>query len=231
MHTGLVISFEGISNAGKTTAVTRMKSLLSSKAFQVVVKEDLLAYRGDTIGAAIKRILDSAKPTYRLGYPFAETLLITAKRAFESQTRLEPAVSDGAIVLCDRDVDTVCAYQLPVLHDHRPHIPLDVLVAWMRETNRLSAIEPALTFFLSVGIEESIAREVRKLGREMSEDERKAWRDHNLPIMSAFPKVLDLPMEGRRLIRVDTDKIPVHKVLETVEEAVLSWLRERDFRV
>ena len=231
MPQGVAISFEGISNAGKTTAVQHLVTLLNEKTNRkVVIKEDLLAYQGDSIGAMIKRILDRGAPTFRLGYPFTETLLIAAKRAFESQTRLEPALNAGAIIICDRDVDTVTAYQLPVLKDARPLVEDDILIDWIRQTNALASIEPQLTIYLNVSVETSLAREEAK-GTPLSLENATQWREHHKPLPSLYEKVLARPIDGRRVIRIDTEHLTIEAVLSQIEELVLQWLRDRAIHI
>ena len=232
MHAGLVISFEGISGAGKTTAVRHVDQWLLGADMNVAVKEDLLNYTGEVndIGRKIKQILDAAAPTFRLGYPFAETLLIIAKRAFESQKRLEPAYRDGAVVLLDRDIDTVCALQLPVLRDLRPNVPEEALIQWIRLTNHLAALEPELTIVLEVDIDESIRREHRKALDDLSEHELEEQRAWCVRLQEDYKKVFAIPLERRTLIYVDANR-PLPAVLDSVEQTIEEWFKDRNIRV
>ena len=52
---------------------------------------------------------------FRTGFPVVETFLILAKRSYESKKRLIPELEKGSIILADRDIDTVCTYQMVTL--------------------------------------------------------------------------------------------------------------------
>jgi thymidylate kinase len=241
MRPGVVISFEGISASGKTTSIKRLEERLRKNGHNALIKEDLDNYEGESVGGKIKDILrEYREPPYRLGLPVVETLLICAKRAFESQTVLEPAVNSGGILLCDRDVDTVCAYQLPVLRPYRRYIADDDIVRWVRQINGLSAYEPDLTFYLEVSALESIRRTREKLQASSIPEEVVATGSEKVTstpegddervlseLLKAYKTVLELPLSRRELIRVATDNVSLDAVYSQIEEYVFRFLQGR----
>ncbi|HXO20939.1 MAG TPA: dTMP kinase [Thermoanaerobaculia bacterium] len=224
MQPGRIISFEGISNAGKTSAIRRLRRFLEDEDYPVIVKDDLLHYKGRSIGGEIKRILDRGKPSYRLGVPVAETLLICAKRAYESQTRLEPAVVQGKIVLCDRDIDTVCAYQLDVLSEYRSFVPRAELIQWIRCINQLGVVEPTLTFYLSVTPDGALEREQTARKSILPDVERAALRSQAEEHLQLFEAVLSIPMSQRKLVKIDTTDLSEEDVFQNIRTASLTYL-------
>ena len=103
---GVFIVFEGGDGVGKTTQVERLCSWLASTGREVVRTFE----PGDTaVGARIRRIvLDPATGDLA---PRAEALLYAADKAHHLYEVVLPALRQGAVVVCDRYVDSMLAYQ------------------------------------------------------------------------------------------------------------------------
>lgn len=103
---GLFISLEGPEGAGKTTQAARLAGWLRGAGHAVVVSREP---GGTALGRELRRlILDP------MGYailPRTEALLYAADRAEHVDLVLRPALASGAIVVCDRFVDSSLAYQ------------------------------------------------------------------------------------------------------------------------
>ena len=104
--TGVFVVFEGGDGVGKTTQVDRLCAWLTEHGYEVVRTFE----PGDTdVGAAIRRIvLDPATGEMS---PRAEALLYAADKAQHLYAVVEPALRQGAVVVCDRYVDSMLAYQ------------------------------------------------------------------------------------------------------------------------
>jgi len=104
--TGAFVVFEGGDGVGKTTQVDLLCAWLTERGYEVVRTFE----PGDsTVGAAIRRIvLDPATGEMS---PRAEALLYAADKAQHLYAVLEPALRRGAVVVCDRYVDSMLAYQ------------------------------------------------------------------------------------------------------------------------
>lgn len=104
--TGLFVAFEGGDGVGKTTQVDLLCGWLTKQAYAVVRTFE----PGDSsAGAAIRRIvLDPATGDLA---PRAEALLYAADKAQHLYAVVQPALRRGAVVVCDRYVDSMLAYQ------------------------------------------------------------------------------------------------------------------------
>ena len=104
---GLFITFEGSEGCGKSTQIRRMAEFLGSLGNEVVV----LREPGATpIGESIRNLLqyDAAASAMT---PEAELLLFAASRAQLVREIIRPALTRGAVVLCDRFLDSTTVYQ------------------------------------------------------------------------------------------------------------------------
>jgi dTMP kinase len=119
---GRFITFEGLDGTGKSTQIEKLAKALRSRGLEVLVTREP---GGTATGENIRHvILDSA--TKELS-SMAEMALMFASRAQHIQEVIQPALSEGKIVLCDRFTDSTEAYQgagrklgsAPVLELHR----------------------------------------------------------------------------------------------------------------
>ncbi|WP_299017053.1 dTMP kinase [uncultured Caulobacter sp.] len=106
MTQGFFISFEGGEGAGKSTQIRRLADRLQAAGHDVVVTRE----PGGSPGAeAIRELLvNGAADRWS---PVTETLLMYAARRDHVERVIRPALSRGAIVLCDRFADSTRAYQ------------------------------------------------------------------------------------------------------------------------
>ena len=105
MKKGLFITFEGADGCGKTTQLNLLAEYLKKQGYDVVVTREPGA-KG--LGEKIREFL--------LNYDGVvsdrcEAFLFLADRAQNIDVIVNPAVSEGKIVLCDRHIDSTLAYQ------------------------------------------------------------------------------------------------------------------------
>jgi dTMP kinase len=103
---GVFVVFEGGDGVGKTTQVDLLCEWLVDAGHEVVKTFE----PGDsTVGAMIRQIvLDPATGEMS---PRAEALLYAADKAQHVYSVVRPALQRGAVVVCDRYVDSMLAYQ------------------------------------------------------------------------------------------------------------------------
>jgi dTMP kinase len=103
---GVFVVFEGGDGVGKTTQVDLLCSWLANSGQEVLRTFE----PGDsTVGAMIRRIvLDPATGEMS---PRAEALLYAADKAEHIFSVVRPGLQRGAVVVCDRYVDSMLAYQ------------------------------------------------------------------------------------------------------------------------
>lgn len=102
---GLFVTFEGIDGSGKSTQMA-----LAAKALQAAGHTVILTRNpgGTEFGQELRQILlHYEKPVY----PTSELLLFIADRAQHMDEVVFPGLEEGAIVLCDRHIDSTVAYQ------------------------------------------------------------------------------------------------------------------------
>jgi dTMP kinase len=102
---GRLIAFEGVEGSGKSTQLELLRRLLDGQGREVVVTREP---GGTPAGERVRALL--LDPRVEL-HPRAEALLFAAARAELVETVIRPALERGAVVLCDRYLDSSLAYQ------------------------------------------------------------------------------------------------------------------------
>jgi dTMP kinase len=104
--TGCFVALEGGEGAGKSTQARRLREVLETEGYDVVLTHE----PGDTeVGRQLRRIvLDPATGAISNR---AEALLYAADKAEHVERVVAPALARGAVVVTDRYVDSTLAYQ------------------------------------------------------------------------------------------------------------------------
>lgn len=111
MTRGRFISFEGGEGAGKSTQAALLADALRARGHSVLLTRE----PGGTAGAeAIRTLLLAPDHDWNAQ---AEALLFAAARADHVANAIEPALSSGQWVVCDRFLDSSRAYQGVALAD------------------------------------------------------------------------------------------------------------------
>jgi dTMP kinase len=100
----MFVSFEGLDGSGKTTQVALLATRLRAEGRDVVATREP---GGTELGEQIRDLLLHGGHVA----PWAEAALYAASRAQHVEEVIRPALDRGAIVLCDRYVDSSVAYQ------------------------------------------------------------------------------------------------------------------------
>jgi dTMP kinase len=101
----MLVTFEGIEGSGKTTQVELLCKYLQEKGCQVVRTREP---GGTALGEALRRVLLQKDLNV---LPLSELLIFMAVRSQHMEEVIMPALSRGAVVICDRFVDATYAYQ------------------------------------------------------------------------------------------------------------------------
>jgi dTMP kinase len=105
-HSGLFITFEGGEGAGKSTQIRRLADQLRRRGYDVLVTRE----PGGSPGAeAVRHVLLSGAAE-EFGTRM-EAILFAAARNDHVEEVILPALESGAVVLCDRFVDSSRVYQ------------------------------------------------------------------------------------------------------------------------
>jgi dTMP kinase len=104
--TGVFVCFEGGEGSGKSTQSTLLRQWLESEGYSVVLTFE----PGDTaVGRKLREIVLSPE-TGELSHR-TEVLLYAADKAEHVDTVVQPALDRGEVVVTDRYVDSMLAYQ------------------------------------------------------------------------------------------------------------------------
>jgi dTMP kinase len=104
---GRFITFEGTEGSGKTTQQLRLAGSLRSAGLEVLTTRE--PGGGTPVGETIRSLLLDPDCWRTLG--LAEVYLYAAARADHLERMVEPALARGAVVVCDRYLDSTLAYQ------------------------------------------------------------------------------------------------------------------------
>jgi dTMP kinase len=105
-HRGKFITFEGLDGCGKSTQLEKLAGALRAHGLSVVLTREP---GGTPTGEKIRQLLLDTDTTGLA--PLAELALMFAARAQHIREVIQPGLSEGRIVLCDRFTDSSEAYQ------------------------------------------------------------------------------------------------------------------------
>ena len=104
---GYFITFEGSEGCGKTTQIEALAKALEAQGKTVLITREP---GGTLIGEKIRNLLQD--PSHKNDISdMTELLLFSASRAELITSRIQPALSRGEIVICDRFYDSTFVYQ------------------------------------------------------------------------------------------------------------------------
>ena len=106
MPQGLFITFEGLDGSGKTTQIKRLAAWMRKRGADPVVTRQP---GGTETGDRIRELLLNSRSDGMA--PLAEMALMFADRAQAIAEIIQPALSAGKTILCDRFTDSTEAYQ------------------------------------------------------------------------------------------------------------------------
>ena len=149
---GRFITFEGGEGSGKSTQIKMLAERLNTAKLRTIVTRE----PGGSPGAEIMRHLVLSGMGKLLGAD-AETLLFAAARDDHVRAVIEPALSQGIWVLCDRFSDSTRAYQGSL-----GKVSPAVLNAMERVT--IGDLKPDMTIILDVPVEVGMKRAAARRG-------------------------------------------------------------------
>lgn len=187
MKSGYFISLEGGEGAGKSTQAELLREALEARGLDIVTTRE----PGGTAGAEAIRELLLHPPGEGWGAK-AEALLFAAARADHVSRLIEPALSAGKWVICDRFIDSSRAYQGGAggLGDEQ-------ILALHRIGS--GGMLPDVSFLLDAGVEECAARLARRGADQDDAIESRAAAYHR-SVEEAFRAIADAePGRVRRI--------------------------------
>ena len=174
----MLVTFEGIEAAGKSTLIAALNRELTTRGNVVVITREP---GGTPLGDSLRAVfLDPALAVD----PIAEVMLLNASRAQLVADVIAPALKARSVVLCDRFFDATVAYQ-----GYGRGLNVDSLLEiCLVATHRIA---PDLTFLIDIPVELSQARLRARGGADRLEREGTAFhtrvRDGYLALAERFP--------------------------------------------
>ncbi len=203
---GVFITFEGGEGSGKTTIASLVKEQLEKEGYQVVLTREP---GGVDIAEEIRNVILDVKNTNM--DKKTEALLYAASRRQHLVEKVIPALNQGAIVICDRFIDSSLVYQ---------GLARGIDIDEVYEMNLFATenILPERTIFFDIQPElgmQRIAmnkdREVNRLDMENMDFHYKVYQGY-LQICDKYPK---------RIVKVDASQS-----IENVFDQVIGKIRE-----
>ena len=143
---GIFITIEGIEGSGKSTVAERIHEMAVGAGIEAVLTREP---GGTEISEKIRTLL--LDPQNRSLSPLAELFLYLASRAQLVDEVIEPKLSSGVMVICDRFMDASVAYQ-----GFARHLGEELI----EELNKLAVrdAEPDVTFLLDLPVDAGFER-------------------------------------------------------------------------
>jgi dTMP kinase len=204
---GIFITLEGGDGSGKTTMIQRLAKYIEEEGYPVVTTREP---GGIEISEKIRSII--LDPAHTSMDARTEALLYAAARRQHLVEKVKPAIEQGAIVLCDRFVDSSLVYQ---------GFARGIGIEEVASINRFAVDdwEPDATFYLDIEPELGLARINASRGEEMDRLDMESISFHH-KVREAY---LELAREfPERITIVDASPAP-----EQVEQVLKDLLKKR----
>ena len=209
---GLFITFEGGEGSGKTTQIQRLKAWIEQNYEQLSLC--LTREPGGTEDAEAIRGLLLNGVTHKW-QPASEAMLVSASRHEHVVHVIQPALLNGAIVICDRFLDSTHVYQGFV-----GGVSGDVLDGLDKlSCNRLL---PDLTLLLDVDSNVGLARTIERDGSE-SRFEAKGEAFHQKVRQGFLARAIKEP---NRIVIIDATRPPddvARDVISSVKQLLSAY--------
>lgn len=219
---GKFIVFEGGEGCGKTTQLERLYHWLTAKTESqgTSTGAPIIVSRepgGTEIGKKLRQMLLTPSLTDSV-QDRTELLLYAADRAQHTEEVLKPALSQGALVLCDRYTDSTIAYQ-----GYGRGLSLKLIT----QLNQIATagLESDLTLWLDLDVEVGLARVQQRLNPAVAALDRmeQAALSFHQRVRQGFQHLAQ--QYPQRIVRIDANQ-PEATVASEIQAVVKQRLRE-----
>ena len=207
---GNFISIEGIEGAGKSSLISGISDLLTSRERQVVCTREP---GGTELGLRIRKTLLEKVDGEQLD-PKAEVLMFSADRAQHLKSLILPSLNAGKFVVCDRFVHSTLAYQ-----GYGRGMDLKELEQLCNFT--IGSFCPDLVLLLDLDVETGLRR-----ARERAKSDKDSWGrfeaeelDFHNRVRHGFLKLAEKHPEY--IVTLDAEKTPA-EILQSASEILIN---------
>ena len=203
----MLIAFEGIDGAGKSTQIAMLSDYLESRGFKVCRTAE------PTKGQYGKQIRDAANAHNRLN-PARERELFVLDRREHLETCILPAIARGEIVITDRYLYSSVAYQ-GARYDETGADAADLQHEIYLE-NRAFAPEADILVYLRLDVDSALER--MRAGRASLDSFE--TRQNLVKVADAFERLI--PAIPNTIV-IDASQ-PVHEIAKNIQNAISPYL-------
>jgi dTMP kinase len=199
----MFITFEGIEGSGKSTQRQLLSDYLTRQGIDHVLTQEP---GGTELGVHLRQLLlsrDSRLTTNR-----SELFLFAADRTEHVHQVIAPAIAAGRWVICDRYIDSTYAYQ----YGGRQHSESDIRAI----IELTQAVEPDLTFFLDVSVDEGLRRASKRGALDRFEHET---HDFHERVRTAYRACVH--MHAHRFIAIDAENRSPDTIFTDIKQHIL----------
>ena len=203
---GVFITFEGGEGSGKTTIASLVKEQLEKEGYQVVLTREP---GGVDIAEEIRNVILDVKNTNM--DKKTEALLYAASRRQHLVEKVIPALNQGAIVICDRFIDSSLVYQ---------GLARGIDIDEVYEMNLFATenILPERTIFFDIQPELGMQRIAMNKDREVNRLDMENM-DFHYKVYQGYLQICD--KYSKRIVKVDASQS-----IENVFDQVIGKIRE-----
>ena len=205
--TGKFITFEGPDGSGKSTVIKAVEEFLQSEGYNILTTREPGGIR---IAEDIRRVILSKENTMMSAR--AEALLYAASRAQHLAEKVQPALDEGKIILCDRFVDSSLAYQ-----GYGRELGIDEV--WSINKFAIGDVLPDLTIFIDIPPHIGLNR-VQKSTRKLDRLDLETLEFHE-KVYEGYKKVIEKFKD--RFVIIDGEN-PVETVIEDTLQVIKTYL-------
>ena len=219
MTRGYFITFEGLDGSGKTTQLRLLDASLTAAGHKVV---SLRQPGGTVLGDRIRGILLDSRSEDSLGpiAPATEMALMFADRAQAIAEIIEPALTVGNIVLCDRYTDSSEAYQ-----GGGRQLGSERILAM--HAAACGNLQPDLTILLLPSLEASLRRARRRNQRHTQQqgtDENRFERESDEFYRRIYEKYEEIAAREPRRVLPIRDEATIDQIHTRILEVIAARL-------
>ena len=217
---GKFIVFEGVEGGGKTTQIELLRDCLLGKEelrqiLSKYINEQVVITRepgGTKLGKALRKLLLSSDVLAEKIQNTSELLLYAADRAQHVEALIKPCLEKGAIVLCDRFIDSTIAYQG---YGHG----LDLELIQQLNSIATGGLKSDLTFWLDLDVEIGLSRVKNRGNFDRMEQ---ANIEFHRRVQQGYQ---ELAKNNSLIVRIDAN-LTREKVQQQIQEIIMQKLVE-----
>lgn len=209
---GIFITMEGPDGAGKSTQIDLLRVYLLEKGYDIIVCREP---GGTVISEAIREVILN-KDYKNMGH-MTELLLYAAARAQLVEEVIQPALSQGKVVICDRFIESSAVYQ---------GIARGMGIDLVYEVNQFAVdgTMPDITILLDIDAETGIGRKKQQAELDRMESEQLGFHKK---VVEGYRLLAE--RDKNRMVKID-GRNSIEEIHRQIKEAVDDALSKEAYR-